>query len=239
MTQQVLLLGVDMDLSPATQNMLQMASSWLLELAPQGRALLLTVIPVPFDAPSSLGRFRGQAPSLSATSVQRRQARCTLQRAWAMLVQGGLVPGRLEMQVREGVPAEELVKVATERQVACIVLGHRGAALRDRLRRLLLGSTTAQVMRRAPCPVLLVPMPSAPADLVTWYEAAIRRELSEHACELCILTPEEVAARFSPLHRSRLRRKEVTAAQKALLHLADQGMLICQQVKGIWQCFND
>jgi len=156
-----------------------------------------------------------------------------------MLVQGGIAPGRLEMLVREGVPVEELVKVAAERQVTCIVLGYRGAALGQRLRRLLLGSTSAQVLRRTPCPVLLVPVPSAPTDLVACYEAAITRELSEHTCGLSIFTPEEVAARFAPPHRNRLRRKEVTAAKKALQHLADQGVLICQQVKGTWQCFND
>jgi nucleotide-binding universal stress UspA family protein len=239
MTQQVLLLGVDMDLTPATQIMLQMARNWLLELVPQGQALLLTVIPVPYDTPSSLGRFRGQAPSVAATSVQRTQAMHTIQLARAALVQAGIAPGRLEMQVCEGVPAEELVKVAAVLQVTCIVLGYRGAALRHRLRRLLLGSTTTQVLRRAPCPILLVPVSSAPIDLVTWYEGAITRELSEHACELFILTPEEVASRFSPPHCSRVRRKEVMAAKKALQHLADQGVLICQQVKGTWQCFND
>lgn len=31
----------------------------------------------------------------------------------------------------------------------------------------------------------------------------------------------------------------VRAAKKALQQLADQGVLICQQVKGTWQCFND
>ena len=67
----------------------------------------------------------------------------------------------------------------------------------------------------------------------------ITRELSEHACGLSIFTPEEVASRFSPPHRARRRHKEVTAAKKALQHLADQGVLICQQVKGTWQCFND
>jgi nucleotide-binding universal stress UspA family protein len=237
MNQQILL-GVDMDLSPATHAMLQMARNFLLELAPQSQVLLLTVIPVPFETPSSLGRFRGQVPSLAATSVQRTQARYTLQRVWAIVVQGGIAPGRLEMQVREGVPAEELVKVAAEQQVSCIVLGHRGSALRHRLRRLLLGSTTAQVLRRAPCPVLLVPVPSGPTDLVAWYEAAITRELSEHASGLSRFTPEEVASRFPPARRTR-RRKEVAAATRALQQLADRGVLICQQVKGIWQCFND
>src|SRR6266487_5662016 len=238
MTQQILL-GVDMDLSPATQTMLQTAKSFLVQLAPQQQALLLAVIPVPYDTPSSLGRFRGQAPSWSATNAQRIQAKHTLQLAQAMLVQGGIAVSRLETLVREGVPAEELVKVATERQVACIVLGYHGAALRHRLRRLLLGSTTGQVLHRVPCPILLVPLPSGSTNLVACYEAAITRELSEHTCGLSIFTPEEVASRFAPPHRTRLRRKEVTAAKKALGHLADQGVLICQQVKGTWQCFND
>jgi nucleotide-binding universal stress UspA family protein len=238
MNQQILL-GVDMDLSPATQAMLQMAGSFLVQLAPQCQALLLTVIPVPYDTPSSLGRFRGQAPCLSATTVQRTQARQTLKLAQAVLVQAGIAPRRLETQVREGVPVEELVKVASARQVACIVLGYRGATLWQRLRRFLMGSTTAQVLRRAPCPVLLVPRPSGPTNLVAWYEAAITRELSEHASGLSIFTPEEVASRFPPLHYTRLRRKEVTAAKKALQQLADRGVLICQQVKGTLQCFND
>jgi nucleotide-binding universal stress UspA family protein len=234
-----ILLGVDMDLSPATQTMLQTAKSFLVQLAPQHRALLLAVIPVPFDTPSSPGRFRGQAPCLAATTTQRTQARHTLQLAQAMLVQGGIAISRLETLVREGAPAEELVKVATERQVACIVLGYRGSALRQRVRRLLLGSIAAQVLCRAPCPVLLVPLPSGSTNLVAWYEAAITHELSEHTCGLSIFTPEEVASRFSPLHRTRPRRKEVMAAKKALQQLADQGVLICQQVKGTWQCFND
>ena len=113
-----------------------------------------------------------------------------------------------------------------------------GAAFRQRVRRLLLGSTTAQVLRRAPCPVLLVPVPAGPTDLVAWYEGAITRELSEHASGLSIFTPEEVASRFPPPHRARCH-KEVTAATKALQQLAGKGVLICQQVKGTWQCFND
>ena len=78
---QQILLGVDIDLSPATQTMLQTAKSFLVQLAPQQQALLLAVIPVPYDTPSSLGRFRGQAPSWSATTAQRTQARHTLQLA--------------------------------------------------------------------------------------------------------------------------------------------------------------
>jgi len=240
MNPQVLLLGVDMDLSPATSAMLHVARNFLAQLAPESRALLLTVIPVPYDSPSSLGRFRGQAPSLSATTGQRMQARQALHRAQAVLIQGGIAPGRLETLVREGVPAEELVKVASARQVACVVLGHRGSALPQWMLRLLLGSTTAQVLRRAPCPILLVPRPpGGPTHLVAWYEEAITRELSDHHSGLYILTPEKVAACFPPPHRTRVGRREVRAAKEALLQLAEKGMLICQQVKGTWQCFND
>lgn len=239
MNQHVLLLGVDMDLSPATSAMLQMARNFLAQLAPQSQALLLTVIPVPYDTPSSLGRFRGQAPSLAATTGQRMQARQALHRAQAVLIQGGIAPGRLETQVREGVPAEELVKVASVRQVACIVLGHRGSALPQRMLRLLLGSTTAQVLRRASCPVLLVPRPPGPTHLVAWYEEAVTRELSDHPSELYIFTPKKVAACFLPPHRTRAGRKEVRAAEEALSHLAEKGVLICQQVKETWQYFND
>jgi nucleotide-binding universal stress UspA family protein len=238
MNQQILL-GVDMDLSPATSAMLQMARSLLVQLAPHSQALLLTVIPVPYDMPSSLGRFRGQAPSLSATTGQRTQARQALYRAQAVLIQGGIAPGRLETQVREGTPAEELVKAAIERQVACVLLGHRGSALPQRMLRLLLGSTTAQVLRKAPCPVLLVPLPPVPTHLVAWYEEAITRELSDHPSGFYIFTPEEAASRFPPSHRTRVGRKEVTAAKEALSHLAEKGVLICQQVKGTWQYFND
>jgi nucleotide-binding universal stress UspA family protein len=239
MAQQILLLGVDMDLSPATQAMLQVARSWLLTVVQQSQALLLTVIPVPYDAPSSLGRFRGQAPCLSATSFQRGEARHTLRRAQQILVRGGIAPAFPDAQVREGIPAEELVRVASERQVSCILLGYHGAALRERLRRLLLGSTSAQALRRAPCPVLLVPQASDPADLVVWFEEALTRELSTGVAGLRIFTPEEVASRFAPLYRSRVRRNEIAAAREALLHLADKGVLICQQIKGSWRCFND
>jgi len=82
-------------------------------------------------------------------------------------------------------------------------------------------------------------VPSGPTDLVAWYEAAITSELSARACGLSIFTPEQVASSFSPQHRIRPRRREVMVANKALQQLADQGVLICQQINGRWQCFND
>lgn len=236
---QLILLGIDMDASPTGALMVRMAGNVLAQLAPSSRVLLLTVIPVPFDTPASLGRFRGQAPSLSATATQRAEAERALHVAQTLLINEGIPGEHLEVVLREGVPAEELVKVATERQVGCLVLGHRGFALRQRLRRLVLGSITAQVLRRAPCPVLLISLPSGSTPLVTWYEEALAGWLSSHPSTFFMFTPEQVAIRFPPVPLTRVGRKEVRAAKEALQRLAHKGVLICQQVNGIWQCFND
>jgi nucleotide-binding universal stress UspA family protein len=55
-----------------------------------------------------------------------------------------------------GIPAEELVEQA-EQGVDLLVLGSRREGT---LRRLALGTTTGELMRSAPCPLLLVPRPS-------------------------------------------------------------------------------
>jgi nucleotide-binding universal stress UspA family protein len=59
----------------------------------------------------------------------------------------------VEMVVAEGSPAEEIVKVAENRNVELIVMGTRGLT---GARRTLLGSTASQVIEWAPCPVLVV-----------------------------------------------------------------------------------
>jgi nucleotide-binding universal stress UspA family protein len=61
---------------------------------------------------------------------------------------------RVETLLREGVPAEEVVAVAQEWRADLILVGtHR----RGGLARLVLGSVAEGVLRRAPCPVLVVP----------------------------------------------------------------------------------
>jgi len=55
--------------------------------------------------------------------------------------------------VRVGIPADEIVKIAEENNADLIVMGTRGLT---GTRRALLGSTADQVMRWAPCPVLVV-----------------------------------------------------------------------------------
>lgn len=64
--------------------------------------------------------------------------------------------GPVEHLLLEGDPAEVLVRLSEERQVELIVMGTHG---RTGLARLLMGSVAEQVVRRAPCPVLVVKNP--------------------------------------------------------------------------------
>jgi nucleotide-binding universal stress UspA family protein len=58
----------------------------------------------------------------------------------------------LEVELRPGHAAELIVRVAQERQVDLIVVGHKGHFLRDHL----LGSTAERVSEHADCPVMIV-----------------------------------------------------------------------------------
>jgi nucleotide-binding universal stress UspA family protein len=62
----------------------------------------------------------------------------------------------IERSVIRGVPHEAIVKFAKENKVDIIVMGTHG---RKGVGRILFGSTAAQVVRFAPCPVLTVRMP--------------------------------------------------------------------------------
>jgi nucleotide-binding universal stress UspA family protein len=59
----------------------------------------------------------------------------------------------VELVVRLGVPHVEIVDVAEERNVDLIVMAPHG---RGFVSQAILGSTTERVLRRAPCPVLVV-----------------------------------------------------------------------------------
>jgi universal stress protein A len=62
----------------------------------------------------------------------------------------------LERSVVTGVPHEEIMKLAPEKKVDMIIMGTHGKKGLDRI---LFGSTAAQVVRYAPCPVLTVRLP--------------------------------------------------------------------------------
>jgi len=69
----------------------------------------------------------------------------------------------VEHVIADGVPAEEIVRVATERHCDLIVMGTHG---RTGLGRLMMGSVAEEVMRKAPCPVLTLKSPVTAAEPV-------------------------------------------------------------------------
>jgi nucleotide-binding universal stress UspA family protein len=62
----------------------------------------------------------------------------------------------VEKKVVQGIPYEEIIKMAVDEKVDIIVMGTYGRVGLDRF---LFGSTAERVVRKAPCPVLTVRVP--------------------------------------------------------------------------------
>jgi nucleotide-binding universal stress UspA family protein len=58
-----------------------------------------------------------------------------------------------ETEIAEGVPAEDIIRIAEDKEIDLIVMGTAG---RTGLDRFLLGSVAEKVIRTAPCPVMVV-----------------------------------------------------------------------------------
>lgn len=69
----------------------------------------------------------------------------------AQLLREATAPGRGELAVERGHPADRLVELARDRAASFVVVGNHGP------RSSLLGSISADVSRRASCPVVVVP----------------------------------------------------------------------------------
>ena len=69
----------------------------------------------------------------------------------ARLVREASASGNGEVGVESGHPADRLVELARDRDASFLVVGNHGP------RSSLLGSVSADVSRRAPCPVVVVP----------------------------------------------------------------------------------
>jgi nucleotide-binding universal stress UspA family protein len=91
---------------------------------------------------------------LGLVTVRRRQVE-DAKRQLAEVVAQHL--GRIddvELEVSLGVPHGEIVRLAAERDVDLIVMATHG---RGFISHAIMGSTTERVLRRSPCPVLVVP----------------------------------------------------------------------------------
>lgn len=77
-----------------------------------------------------------------------------------------------EHHYRRGTPAAEILKFAQAKSVDLIVMSSHG---RTGLARLVMGSVAEEVMRKAPCPVLVVKQPAARGEFVDALNAAPAR----------------------------------------------------------------
>ncbi|HEX7734889.1 MAG TPA: universal stress protein [Ktedonobacteraceae bacterium] len=237
-----ILLGVDAPLSPATRQAIRTIKDFIGPLAPRVRLVLLHVIPIPYVASPALGMYSGQIQPGLATAEQRTEAEKVLALVRAQFQESTLDSLRTEMCIRLGSPADEILKVAREARADLIVVGSRGNSLRERVRRFFLGSKSRQVLRGANCPVMIVTLPLVPrpVNLVTWYEEAITRYLNDQPGGLTVLTSEEAAQLFLPPNAKRIpSRKERAAAQRALEHLAQEGVLCRHDIQGQMRYVND
>jgi nucleotide-binding universal stress UspA family protein len=237
-----ILLGVDAPLSPATRQAIRTIKELIGLLAPQVRLVLLHVIPIPYMASPALGVYSGQLQPGLATAEQRTEAEKVLAVVRSSLQEMTRDGLRIEICIRLGSPADEILKVAREVHADLVIVGSRGSALRERVRRFFMGSKSRQVLRGATCPVMIVSLPAAqrPTDLVAWYEEAIIRYLNDKPGGLTVFTPSEVVQLFAPPGtRREPGHKERSAAILALERLAQEGVLCRHDIQGEMRYVND
>ncbi|GHO87901.1 universal stress protein [Dictyobacter formicarum] len=235
-----ILLGVDTSFSTTTQCAI-CAVGDLFESNTSFDIFLLHAIQSTHVITEYPGHFTEQYAFIPPTSEQKKHAEEVLKKARATLEHLGFDLKHIEMMTSIGSPAEEIVRVARERHVNLIVVGSRGDGWRDRLRRMLLGSTSRRVLQLATCPVMVV-LPTPPLkthDLVPWYEQAIQGYLNEQNSFLTVLTAKEVATLFPPPQKKSIGTQEINAAEKALEQLASKGLLCRREIQGEVHYIND
>jgi nucleotide-binding universal stress UspA family protein len=139
---------VPLDLSPATVRVCDTASD--LARLTGARLILMHIVQPPpvmmsevyaFDD-GKLTELVGAAKKIAARKLRALEHRCEKR---------GLLTTSV---LREGAPAAAILAKAASAHASCIVMGSHGhGAIYD----LLVGSTTHGVLKKAPCPVLVVP----------------------------------------------------------------------------------
>ena len=132
------------------------AVAWLARLRPSRGAVCLVVSVVePVRTPamgllpaSVRARLAGEAAAMRAEA--QHKARRAAEAAARNLTKAGW---QSRVDVKEGVPAVELLKVVRTVKADCVVVGARGVSA---ARRLLLGSVSAEVLRECSVPVVVV-----------------------------------------------------------------------------------
>jgi nucleotide-binding universal stress UspA family protein len=237
----IILLGVDASFTSTTQQTIRVVGD-LVDHAPNSfRVILLHVIPITQVTTEHTGPFVEQYFLSLPTHEQINEAEEALKKMSLELQEYGLSRAHIEQIVRIGIPAEEICKVAQERQISLIVVGSRGNGWKQNLRRFIMGSTSRRVLKMAPCPVMIV-LPTKTqqvTNLVSSYEEAIKKYLEQQPQQLMVFTPEATARCFSPETQKEVGPREIQAAATALEHLAERGHLFRREVQGNVQYIND
>jgi nucleotide-binding universal stress UspA family protein len=115
----------------------------------QATAWPLTIVTVRHLPPTGLA-YEPLSVVDELEAAAREQAEAALESAAAIARASGIEP---ELRLLEGVPADEICAAAEQRAATLVVVGAHGWGT---VRRLLFGSISEAVLRRAPCPVLVV-----------------------------------------------------------------------------------
>lgn len=159
---------------------------------------------------------------------QREVAEAELVKAGERARAGGLT---VETTMKGGHPAREILALADRAQADMLVIGTHG---RGGVEHLLLGSVAEKIMRKASCPVLVVP-PGAPGDSdalfsrilcpidgsaasahALTYALSLARETDGHVTLLYVVEPVPAAGEFGALDVEEYRRAGEEHARKVL-----------------------
>ena len=137
---------VPIDFSPVTKAVVDEATA--LALSCKGRIVLLYVVQPPVLVAEYGGVIEDVVPLIEAAEKAATQ----LLAQWRDTLKAADVPTKT-VKV-EGFPSKEIVVQAKELEADYVVMGSHGhTAFYD----LLIGSTTSGVLKKAPCPVIVVP----------------------------------------------------------------------------------
>lgn len=236
-----ILVAIDTNLSPATQEAMRAVSELMEQAALPVPLLLLNVIPLTQIVTVHPNYAIDQVVPIQPSADQRDAAVETLLKARLLLQQQGIALERTKSIVRVGSPPDEIAKAAKEFHAYLIVVGSRGNTFKQRMRRLLLGSISRQVLQLAPCPVMIVvpPQLQRDSDLAAWYEQAIKNHLRAHNHKLSVFTPQLVVQQFPVAIKKPAQRQEIAAAKLALERLAQTGVLYRHDSDGDTRYLND
>jgi nucleotide-binding universal stress UspA family protein len=124
------------------------------------RVHLLHVVPNPLNQP-----WAADAPGTDFPALLRTWTDDARRRLVEIAAKAQLDSSRVTIEVLVGLPQIAIAHYAEAQHADVIVMGRHGHASRDLV---MLGSVADQVLRRATCPVLTVPLAQAPAAADEW-----------------------------------------------------------------------